>query len=216
MSINVYLKGDEVQKIAGFTAKSRRTQDNEWTEYRIPGVKLYHGRGRWYTTLYEPTEPIPAAVADIVDEITFQGWIQFHTSRESGIYSHESAEAEVDLNKTAENNLAKVQIRAKKIVDLLELYHKIRAGSIRPEQSYEVQQSGMSRAELEKELDHANRDLEILKTELEQMKRDTNGDLGSLKADLRALCRELERGWPIRVAATIMDKIYMTLNNYRI
>jgi hypothetical protein len=76
MSVNLYLKGDEVRKIEGFETRKRRERerdrDREWNEYYLPGVSLYHEKGRWFTTLSELTEPIPAVVGDLVEESHFR------------------------------------------------------------------------------------------------------------------------------------------------
>ena len=204
MSINVYLKGDEVRKLEGFTTKKRQGGKpvQEWDEHELSGVKLSHDKGRWYIMLHEPTEPVPATVVDIVEEISFYEWISLRPSREAGIYRHESAEAEVEPDKIGGDNRLKIRIRAKKMEDLLELYRKIRTGSIRPEQSYEGQQGGMSRAELE--------------AELERMQRDADRALEILKANLRTLYRELENGWPFCTKVTVRDKIDRILNKYRV
>lgn len=209
MSIRVYLRGDEVQKLPGFTTKPRRDHGQEWNEYELPGLKLSHDNGRWHIPLSEPTEPVPAAVADIVEEISFYGQIPLFPRRERGIYRHESAEAEVESTGYKDGRIG-VRIQAKNMEDLLHLYRKIKDGSIRPEQSFEGQQGGLSHAELEAELERtrqgANSTLESM--ELEKLK------LESLKNDLRTFYHELRNGWPFRRTETIRLVIKEVLDRH--
>ena len=154
MSINVYLKGDEVQKLEGFTTKKRQGGKpvQEWDEHELSGVKLSHDKGRWYIYLGELTDPIPAVVENIVEEISLREYLKGGVRRETGIYRYQSAEAEIDAASADGKPLYMVRIRAQKMEDLLELFRKIKIGSIRPEESYEGQQNGRSRVELEAEL----------------------------------------------------------------
>ncbi|QQG46452.1 MAG: hypothetical protein HYY55_01230 [Candidatus Niyogibacteria bacterium] len=197
MSVNVYLKGNKVQELEGFTTRKRwgGKPPQEWDEHEISGVKLLRDKGRWYISLGKLTDPIPEAVTDIVDEVSLHEYAD--TQREIGIYRHKSAEAEVD--KSGGGRM--IRIRAKRMEDLLELYRKIRVGSIRPEQSYEGQQGGMSRAELE--------------AELGRMQSGTR-NLEGLKVDLDELCLELKNGWPFCAKATAREKIRRILNKRRV
>ena len=147
MSINVYLKGEEVRELKDFVQKTE-------IEYCIPGVKLWYEKGRWYTRLNDLSEPVPPVLADIVEEISFHGKIPFYVSREAGIYRYNTAEAEVDLNKSSDDEWNEVRINAKKMEDLRELFRRIKIGSIRPEpgESYGGEQRGLSRVELDVEL----------------------------------------------------------------
>lgn len=198
MSINVYLKGDEVTKLKDFKTKQMQNRDRQWEEYGLPGVSIWREKGRWYITLNEPTEPIPAAVAGIVEEISFRVWIPGSPSREAGIYRHESAEAEVGTDKSSGDLKYEIRIRAKNMADLLELYRKIRIGSIRPAQSYEGEQGGSSRAELVAAI-----------RDLEQRRYEAACKLAALKVALRDFCwGTLESaGWPFCSKKTVSVKI---------
>jgi len=187
MSINVYLRGNEVQKLEGFTVKQMREKGRDWESYELPGIQLHREKGRWYVILHNPTEPVPAEVVDIVDEISLLEFVIMCSPREAGIYRHESAEAEVEP-KTFPMNHYWVHIRAKKMEDLLELFREIKIGSIRPERSYEGPQSGKSRSEI-------------------------CSDFEGLKNDLSAFRWGL-KGWPFCTKKRVRGVISTLLNKY--
>ena len=165
MSINVYLKGEEVRELKDFVQKTE-------IEYCIPGVKLWYEKGRWYTRLNDLSEPVPPVLADIVEEISFHGKIPFYVSREAGIYRYNTAEAEVDLNKSSDDEWNEVRINAKKMEDLRELFRRIKIGSIRPEpgESYGGEQRGLSRVELDVELKRKQAVIEVICYFLDSLK----------------------------------------------
>lgn len=196
MSINVYLK-DEVIKLPGYICKPWGHKGQSGENHIISGVTLLRDKGRWYIMLHEPTDQVPEAVADLVEEISFYEWIPSSPKREAGIYRHETAEAEVQPYLDGKNNRNQVRIKAKKMEDILNLFRMIKIGSIRPEESYEGQQSGMSRAELEKENEglrdraDAFRDmfhLEAMKNEsLRHFARVLNGEFWSFCTKIRVV-----------------------------
>jgi len=209
MAINVYLKGDEVKNVEGFVTKTRKQNGQEWNEYTLPGVNLWHDKGRWHTMLHEPTEPVPVAVANIVEEISFHEWTALEPHREAGIYRHESAEAEVEPDMIGGKMKLKIRIKAKKMEDLRELYRRIRVGSIRPEQSYEGPQDGLSRNQLETALDRTNEELE------ETLERSVEiiGNLADVMEDLIKLADELNKGLPFCFKSTVAKKVFAMINN---
>ncbi|MDP2676188.1 MAG: minor capsid protein [bacterium] len=137
MSIHVYLNGEEVGKLEGFQPSHRDALKAKLFE--VPGLDIWHEEGRWYTILYDVNAPVPAEVADIVEEISLYDLIPASPKRESGIYRYKSAEAEIEPD-GGEKPRIQVRIRAKKMDDLRELFRSIKAGSIRPEKSYENRQ----------------------------------------------------------------------------
>lgn len=149
MSINVYLKGEEVTKLDGFTKETKTTRAS------IPNIEFWNEKGRWHIRLYDLSEPVPPMLANIVDEISFHGKIPFYVKREAGIYCHNTAKAEVDFN-DGDEKWNKVFITAKNMEDLREVFRMIKIGSIRPEQSYGGEQTGLSRAELETEKERSD------------------------------------------------------------
>ncbi len=164
MSINVYLKDGEVEKLDGFDTIDHRDGSKN---YRVSRIDLWREtrNGRLYVVLHELMESIPTLVADIVEEISLHELFPSEPKREAGIYLHGSARAEVEpkfINGRMQN---RVCATAKSMKDLRELYEAIRVGSIlRPDKSYEGKQDGMSRIQLEKELER----LQSEKTELNE------------------------------------------------
>lgn len=171
MSINVYLKDEEVRKVKGFEVIKHKEKDgSSWKEYRLPGIYLSYEKGRWHIILHYPIEPIPSLVSDIVEGISFRDWIPLIPKREAGIYHYKSAEAEVEMSKIGGTKKYHVHIKAKEMKDVLELFRRIRAGSIRPDESYEGEQSGMSRKELEAQLKEAKESTEELGREYDRFR----------------------------------------------
>jgi hypothetical protein len=80
--------------------------------------------------------------------------------------------------------------------DLLELYRQIRSGSIRPERSYESPQGGMSRAELEKELEQMNLIASKLEVELYAERNKLHNLLKDMEIGLGTLLDSLQGEWP--------------------
>jgi len=106
----------------------------------------------WNTTL-------PDELKDVMDEISCYETIPQMGRRESGIYRHNSAQCELtpadDGNAKREKPVYRLKITAKNLEDVQAIIRQIKIGSIRPDESYEGQQSGMSRAELATALQQA-------------------------------------------------------------
>lgn len=170
MSVNVYIKEDEIIKMSGFkTIEKGGKNGQSWEEYDLSGIKLYFEKGRWYTTL-NIRDNTPDLIKDIVEEVSFLEYIPIKPWRESGVYKLGTAIAEIELSgKMCGDTVKKVFIKAENLGDIQEIFHKIKTGSIRPEESFEGEQSGLSRAELEEELERAKESLSI--------KTQTNGIL---------------------------------------
>lgn len=206
MSLYVYLRGDEVKKIEGFTTTLRQGGKpvQEWNEYKLSGVSIhYDENGRWHIFLSEPTDSVPAVVADIIEEVSLHKYL--NNRREEGIYRYESAEAEIDRQSAGGKFLYRVRIKAKKMEDLLELFRNIKIGSIRPDESYEGQQNGLSRAELEEEL------------------KQLQDKFGNLKGHYDVFCRRLRAvqefldtlrasSWPFCTKSSVAKRITESLN----
>ncbi len=130
MSINVNLKGNEVEKIKGFKINERVDKGQKWKEYYLPGISLFLDKGRYHTILHQLTESVPEVLKDIVEEISFYDHFSSTPKRITGIYQHKSAEAEVDL--LTDKNFLSIRIIGKNMKDVLELYREIRAGKAVP------------------------------------------------------------------------------------
>ncbi|MCR4274999.1 MAG: hypothetical protein NUW02_03050 [Candidatus Campbellbacteria bacterium] len=168
MSVNVFLKGEEVKNLEGFTTSTCRNGDGgTYDVYRLPGINLSNDKGRWFIWLSEPTDPIPALLVELVEEVSLHEAISSHPRRESGIYRHQSAEALVEQGDTKRSTM--VNILGKNMKDVNELFRMIRTGSIRPEESFEGQQSGMSRKDLEVRVEALQVDVAKLTEEKNQL-----------------------------------------------
>jgi len=113
------------------------------------GFHFYFNNGRWRIELGSCNNPLPDWLAPIVEEISLFECLALETKREAGVYRHESAEAEVGSYRDGRREITRIRIQAKNMDDTRALLHKIKAGTIRPDESYEGQQTGMSRQELE-------------------------------------------------------------------
>lgn len=136
MSINVYLN-DSVEKLEGFETKDRKSKDGQcWQTYHLPGLQFFRDGGRWYFVGHELTDPIPAVVKGLVNEISFYGQIPWFPQRSIGIYRYEDAEAEIDYV----GEIVRIRMCGKSMENMLELYRKIRAGKITPRESWYAEQ----------------------------------------------------------------------------
>lgn len=172
MSVNVYLKGEEVTKLDGFKTVKQHHQGNSWDNYNYKGLTLYCSGGDWYFTLYNVDDNIPDALKELVERVVYMGRFSFLPAREAGEYLHESAVAKVSSidNSGKGNRENSIRIDAVKMEDLRELLKQIRVGSIRPHKSYEGPQNGLSRNKLEAELKEANAKLELSWVEIDHLK----------------------------------------------
>jgi len=158
MSINVYLRGDEVTKLDGFKQDTAHMA-------KLNGIALWLDEGRWHSIMAYATDSIPPILEDLVVEISLHERLPQEIRRESGIYRLEDAKAEVETADTGRDKFTRVRIRGMSMANIASLLRLIKTGEIRPEQSYEGKQNGMSRLELEAELEN----YKYLKTKLAEL-----------------------------------------------
>ncbi|MBI2039397.1 MAG: hypothetical protein HYT22_03955 [Candidatus Niyogibacteria bacterium] len=152
MNVRAYLNLN-VKDAPHFKTKKYRDGVEQNTFHNI---RVYEEKGRWFAEIYDLSDEFPQAIVNVIEEVSFRGGHQINARREAGVYRHKTATARVDVvaPETYSNRSPfrfDFNIRAKNLEDLRELYHMIRVGSIRPEESYDGPQSGMSRVELEAE-----------------------------------------------------------------
>ena len=167
MSINVYLnKG--ILELEGF--KTQPYKDGSGDEMILNGTHVYRQDGRLHISWNE-TAPITEELRGLVEEISWYEQIPQTGRREAGIYRHKSAECDLTpedrSSNKRENRIYILKLRAKTLEDAHELMHMIKTGTIRPSESYEGDQQGLSRAELESELKRAQIDNKIIRGQLE-------------------------------------------------
>lgn len=164
MSLNAYLT-DAVKELPGFT--SHPYKDGGGNNMKIDSLHLFDDKGRLYARLGDENSVVPSTLKDYVEEFSFYEWIPQVSHRETGIYRLESAEAEVEDNwGGSKRPMYRVKIIGKELMYIRDLFRMIKVGSIRPEESYEKPQQGLSRAGLEEKLAQALRSKEKLVEEL--------------------------------------------------
>ncbi|MDP3995138.1 MAG: hypothetical protein Q8P78_00810 [bacterium] len=154
MSVNVYLTR-KVEQIEGFVP------GDENNVARLGKLKIFSDNGRWYLIHGGMDNPVPEVVADCVDEISCYELFPRFPSRERGVYVYESATAELENPNHGDDKLVNsVRIRTKTMEDGLELFRRIKAGTIRPKLSYDKPQGGFSHEELLAEVERLKNELQ--------------------------------------------------------
>lgn len=152
MSVNLYLN-KKVRELGGF--KSQPYKDNSGDQMSFNGAYVFRDKGRLYL-MWSEDAPVPDELKDLVEEISCYEAIPQMGRRESGIYRYESAQCELTPenhgNAKREKPVYKLKVTAKNLEDIKVLLHRVKTGTIRPEESYEERQGGKTRQQLESEL----------------------------------------------------------------
>lgn len=202
MSINVYLK-KEVEQHAQFRAEKKQTKDGEVTHHYLGTVSFFYELGRPMFYLSSINHRIPEVVEPFIDEISFRDHAPLGITRESGVYQHEGAVAEVTRSLRTGQEQMFVEIHGPKLSDIKKLWDDIKAGTIRPEVSYEGPQGGESRAELLSKIAHLEVQVYRLENAVEQQTskvmdrvweiQSLEGKIQSLKGGAALIRQVLER-----------------------
>ncbi len=161
MGIRIYLdeKNEELVKIWARQLKDEPGTNN----FLYRGIRISCDRmnGIHYAEVQNITSEIPPELTELVDFVTSEetfGEVNGNfANREQGIYRQGTAEAELTLG--FQGNEYRLKIKATKLEDLRALYVAIRSGSIRPEQSYETPQAGLSGQEILAKLEKTEQEL---------------------------------------------------------
>lgn len=215
MSINVYFNSD-VSKEEGFKAIPRTGQRGEkWDDYKILGSNLYLEKGLYHMMFHSPTELIPELLLKYVEEVTFYDSIPARPARETGIYRFRSAEAEVERYTASKEPTYSVKIRAKEMTDIHQLFRMIQTGSIRPDESFECDQVGLSGSEITAELFRALDEVALLRMAnenatpvLENCRQASKEKRESIEKALDYIHKVRKERWPSR---TSRQEIFQTL-----
>lgn len=140
MSINIYLNTEKLEEHKDFEKTERMDKGRKWIEHHFLGDYIFKEEGKYYIISHEIEKDLSELIEDMVDEISFYKQISLHPKRIMGVYTHESATATVDIGFSSREEKYAVKIRGKKMKDVRELYHLIRAGKILPEESWEKEQ----------------------------------------------------------------------------
>lgn len=160
MSLRVYLDEKGIKKVRE-TPRFYITGPHGERWHLPGGVTLCYEKECCFMRLDEVLDPIPSAIINFVKEFTLRDCHRA-SRRESGIYTHKTAKAEVIMDSSGLS--VSIFIRGKSREDVLDLLKKIKTGTIRPEESYEAPQDGMSSGEIRAKLAE---DIEYIKKELE-------------------------------------------------
>jgi hypothetical protein len=176
MSIHVYLK-NEVVKASQFRTKGQADSSKPGgvflTGSAMSEINLSINKtGRLHFQI-DGGDIIPPVLEQYIDEISIWGTIPSIPHREFGVYKTESARAEVEIYTLTNES---IKVTSKVLAGALALVEKIKAGTIRPNKSYEAPQGGKSRRQLEAELTGTEQQLGEAWAEIE---------------GLRATCSEL-------------------------
>lgn len=168
LTMRLYLKEAGLEK-KGFNPKEE-WGGRAWNDLWFQCGQVVRKYGRLWVEVKELLDSIPDEIAGMIEEISVCEIIKSSPSRESGIYRFGQAKAEVQED---HKGIKTVLIRTKGeagLKDVIDLLQRIKVGSIRPEESYDGPQGGLSRQELEAEnaklkaeLEECDRDLQMLK-----------------------------------------------------
>lgn len=204
-SLRVYLSEEgkeKIEKMPGFY----KTGINK-EQWHVSEIILTHDTGCCFLTLNEVLDPIPSKIASFVEEVTLRDCHRA-SKRESGIYRHKTAKAEVTMDNSGLS--VSIFIRGKSREDVLNLLEKIKTGTIRPEESYESPQDGMSSKEIRAkltELEHINSDLHNQVTKISNYAFTLRAEVKNYIFTLR------ESRMPIIFPQTAIDKLESILVN---
>lgn len=137
----------EIKNSPGFkvvTVKSKTPDDK--TEFCE--MQVFQKGAEWYTMDLDLEHEIPEAASPFISRFSYHECFPLNPKRETGVYTQEGTEAELSVN----NSNYFVQLRGVGREQIKRLLRAIRAGTIRPTESWEGQQTGCSKAELEQKL----------------------------------------------------------------
>ncbi len=158
-SIYVYLN-NEVKNLSGFTAIATGGPGKDY--YRVDSSKLCLEDGRFHLFLTDLEHHIPEFLTTLITEVSVHDSINY--DREAGLYVKESARGTVEDRS--------IRIRGPRMDHVYELLHAIKVGTIRPSESYGGVQSGLSRRELELQLEEHKGAVSGLEARAERLEKE--------------------------------------------
>lgn len=207
MSLRVHLSEEGMKVVKNMPRFCMLGTRNE--EWFVPGIiTLAHERGSCFLTLNEVSDPIPPAIKDLIGFVTLR---EHHSAskRESGIYRYETAEAEVIMDSSGKS--VSIFIRGKSKEDALDLLKKIKTGTIRPEESYEAPQDGMSSGEIRAKLTELERENSTLRSYITT----SNEHASDLRAGVKKYISTLsDSRMPIVLSRKVIDKLESIFNPF--
>lgn len=123
--------------------------------YKFKGFHLQNQSGDLYLEINDQIfQDVPKLLELHVERVTLCETLRMPSYRECGIYENGSAQAELRVVDSTPMTY-RMSMVGKKLEDIKNLLHLIKIGQIRPTMSYHDPQGGLSRVELEKELELA-------------------------------------------------------------
>ena len=165
MSMNLYLN----RKIYNDKGFIKKEDSNGSHLHSLHGIPIQDEKGILYVV--HPEEiPIPDELNEYITKVSL--WTQMsaeRATRETGIYKLGGSEADVQIVSESKGRVYTIKIVGEKFDSVYELLKKIRTGSIRPVESYEGKQCGLSRVELEEEMARKQLEIETLNNKIAEL-----------------------------------------------
>ena len=192
--VYVYLN-EEITVAEGFKMieKSGGKPLQRWKVPEFKGIEMSRDRGRLCFSLHYANDMVPEILQPFVAGVSFHECFALRPARETGVYKGESfGDASADLDVNSSNYF--LRISGSKIEEIAALYKAIRTGAIRPTESYEGHQQGMSRKELGQELEATQRTLAGAQGRLDQLQIDLVRLRNPLVKNSWSVCRKITVG----------------------
>jgi hypothetical protein len=214
MSINIYVS-EKIKQAEGFMAESGGGSA------KFNGVTLYKDKGPLYAMLVNNNDPLPEFLVPFVELVSMHDHVSTaRAHRETGIYSVDGAEAEVELvHNTETPDTYYIRAKGKMFQAVVDLVRKFKTGTIRPTDSFEGKTQGKSREDLERELEELKRrftDHESFTQVLERRITRLTADLEIAQHRVKGAYRLAEKigaaRWPLCNAQDVSKRITAVLN----
>ncbi|MEK7552097.1 MAG: hypothetical protein AAB534_01645 [Patescibacteria group bacterium] len=212
MSVNVYLK-EAIRQEEGFEVEQKTGGKpvRNWEQTTFKGTGLSGTEGRLHLCLGYLDDMIPEALLPFVTDVSFHGCFPLQPRRETGIYRDEEqfGDAVVRLEVNSSNYF--LRATGTKLGEVRKLHDAIRAGTVRPAESWEQPQQSRPVDELEAELVASRRDLERERNECFRLRDELSEERARITS-VRKVAEALGgQEWPICFKKTVMNKLIQTL-----
>lgn len=214
MSINLYLDDKKVRNLSGFSDQPYKSGGGGGIRFKHLG--LFQDKGRLYAMLNDidkTPEELEQFVTDVSMQENFGG--PSIARRELGVYEENGCTAELSIVRSAKEDHYHVKATGKNLDATRALIRKIKAGTIRPTESHQGGQSGLSKVELEEKFDQALRDAKATSERLVEMVLNLQ-ELDSRKRKLLVFLANLHCShrwyYPWVSKTRIADQITMIVN----
>lgn len=192
MSMRLSL-GNLTELSRGITSTLEGTGNSQMYVLRFHGVHLRKDSGELSTDYFELGDRIPKEFLKQVTWVSCRVWLEKNPTREKGIYKGDG-DTVAELDK---DNL--LRIRGSTVEEVQRLHDQIRAGTIRPTESWEAPQTGMSVDELAEQHTRMSGELASQATKLataENKLRETMARLAEKEQAQQRILNACSGRWP--------------------